>query len=255
MVAARLEVRRSAVQNIFAWRNALDALELASTKLSLADANAKAANARFKVGAVTSVEVNRSEAELKASQNEILSARAELAAAVEVLQSQLGFVPNATTPSEAIPRPTRQVLERNLGSSVRVVDAKGALDRAKLALEIQDNEFSALVDISEAKRSLSNAERNLAETRNSLKATFTTRWEVYQTATGALMARERAVQLATAELKTQTERSERGLVSKLVVLQARVGLVQTQNNLESSRQRLAIGVLELAVLVNLDVWQ
>ncbi len=255
VVATRLEVRRSLFQNIFAWRNALDTFETASAKLNLADASAKATNARFKVGAVTSVEVNRTEAELRATQSEISSARSELAATVEVLQNQLGFAPNAITPSQALPRPTRQVLERNLDSSVRIVDAKGALARAKLDFEIKDNEFSAPVEISEAKRNVSNAERNLADARNGVKAALTTRWEVYQSAAGALTARERAVQLATDELKTQVERLARGLVSQLVILQARVALVQAQSNLEFSHQRLATSVLELAILVNLDLWR
>ncbi len=254
LIAARLEVRRGLFADVFAWSNALDTLEIASTKLGLADANAKAAQARFKVGAITSVEANRADAELRAAQNEISSAQAELAGTVVILRDRLGFMPDSKTPSEAVPRPTKQILERHLEFAVRIVDAKGMLARAKLDLEVKDNEFSAPVEISEAKRVVLKAERNLADARNATKATFTSRWEVYQSAVGALMARERAVQLARDELKTQTERLERGLVSKLVVLQARVTLVQQQAAFEQGRQRFAVSVLELALLVNLDVW-
>jgi outer membrane protein TolC len=78
---------------------------------------------------------------------------------------------------------------------------------------------------------------------------------VYQSAVSALTARERAVSLANDELKTQTQRLEQGLVSKLVVLQARVSLVQQQVSLEQGRQKFSLAVLELAILVNLDIWQ
>jgi hypothetical protein len=175
-------------------------------------------------------------------------------AAIEVLKDRLGFVPDAKIPSDATPRPNKQLLERNLELNLRLVEAKGVLARAKLDFEIKDNEFSAAVEISEARRAVLNAERNLADVRYASKAALTTRWEVFQSAVAALTARERAVGLANAELKTQSERLEQGLVSKLVVLQARVNVVQQQISLEQGRQRFALAVLELAVLVNLDVW-
>ncbi len=255
VVAARLEVRRSLMQDVFAWDTALNALRLTSARFDFADASAKAAAARFKTGAITSVEFNRAEAEARAAQTEVLSAQAELLAATQVLKDRLGFTPDAKISSDPTPRPARQILERNLESNVRVLEAKSILARAKLDFEIKDNEFSALVEINEARRAVLNAERNLADLRYAIKSALTTRWEVFQSAVAALTARERAVGLANAELKTQMQRLEQGLVSKLVVLQARVSLVQQQVSLEQSQQRFALAVIELAVLVNLDVWQ
>lgn len=101
---------------------------------------------------------------------------------------------------------------------------------------------------------MSNFERNLAEARVSTRTSLTSRWEAYQTAQSALTARERAVALAIDELKTQNERLGRGLVSKLVVLQARVTLLERQVVLQQARHRLAIGALDLAQLVNVDIW-
>jgi outer membrane protein TolC len=254
VVAARLEVRRGLFQDVFTWSGALDAFELASVRLDFAETTAKAAGARFKTGAITIIEVNRAEADLRSAQSELISAQAELNGTIDVLHDRLGFVPDAKTPSDVTPRPSKQALESNLESNVRLVDAKGALARAKLDLEIKDNEFSAAVEVSEARRVVVNAERNLADLRSATKAALITRWELYQSVVAALVARERAVQLARDEVRTQVERLEQGLVSKLVVLQARVLLVQQQASLEQGRQRFALAVLELAVLVNLDVW-
>lgn len=255
VIAARLEVRRGLWQDAFSCTSTQDTLEVALAKLDLADTNAKAANARLKTGAITAAEFNRAEADLRASQSEVTSAQAEAAAASEVLKNRLGFVPDNKTPNQAIVRPSRQMLERNLEFGVRTIEAKGALARAKLDLEIKDNEYSALAEITEAKRVVANSERNLADIRNSSKAIFLTRWENYGSASSALTARDRAVALAKDELKTQNERLQRGLISKLVVLQARVNLAQQLAAFEQSRQRLALAVLELAVLVNLDIWQ
>jgi outer membrane protein TolC len=254
LVSSKLEVRRALFVDVFAWQSATDALEFATAKQDLADANQKAAVARFKTGAVTSVEVNRAEADLRAARSETVSAGAELAAALEVLQSRLGFKPDAKTPSDATPRPSKALLERNVDLALRIVEQKGNLARAKLNLEIVDNEYSAAVEIAEAKRVVSNTERNLAEARALTRSSLTSRWEAHQTALSALATREQAVGLAMDELKTQNERFSRGLVSKLVVLQARVGLLERQVLLQQSRQRLAYGVLELAQLVNLNLW-
>ncbi len=255
VITARLEVRRGLNLDVFAWNSALNTLRLASVRFDFADASAKAAAARFKTGAITSVEFNRAEADVRAAQTEVSSAQAESLAATQVLKDRLGFTPDTKVLGDATPRPTRQVLERNLEFNVRVLEAKGILARAKLDFEIKDNEFSALVEINEARRVVLNAERNLAELRYATKSALTTRWEVYQSAVAALTARERAVSLASAELKTQMQRLEQGLVSKLVVLQARVSVAQQQVSLEQSQQRFALAVLELAVLVNLDIWQ
>jgi outer membrane protein TolC len=254
LVASRLEVRRAVFTDVFAWQGAANVLELSNAKQDFAEANQKAAAARFKTGAATMVEVNRAEADWRAARSETTSAGAELVAALEVLQSRLGFKPDAKIPTDATPRPSKALLERNLDGALRVIEQKGNLARARLNLEIVDNEYSAAVDIAEARRAVSNTERNLAEARALTRSNLTNRWEGYQSALSVLITREQALGLAMDELKTQNERFARGLVSKLVVLQTRVGLLERQVLLHQSRQRVAFGVLELAQLVNLNLW-
>jgi outer membrane protein TolC len=64
VIAVRLEVRRGLNLDVFTWSSVLDSLRLATARFDLFDASAKAAGARFKTGAITSVELNRAEAEL-----------------------------------------------------------------------------------------------------------------------------------------------------------------------------------------------
>ncbi len=254
VIAARLDVRRSVLQDTFAWNSAANALDLASARANLADANARAANARFKTGAITNSELNRAEADLRAAQSEVTSARSEWLAASEVLRSRLGFAADASLPNVATPRPQKIILEKSIENNLRVVETRGSLARAKLDLTIKDNEFTAPVEINEARRSVANAERNLADARNVVKTGLVNRWETYQSTVNAITARERGVQLARDELKTQSDRFSRGLVSQLVVLQAKVNLAQQLALFEEARQRFSLAVLELAVLVNVDVW-
>jgi outer membrane protein TolC len=254
VIAARLDVRRSVLQDAFLWTNTGRAVEIAIARLNVANVNAKAANARFKTGAITSAELDRAEADLGSSQTELLNAKAEFMAATEVLRDRLGFIPDENTSVLLTPRPEKQILEKNIENSVRIIEARSGVARAKLDLEIKDNEFTAPIEITEAKRVLTNAERNLADARNTIKTTLVTRWEAFQTAMNIIAARDRTVTLAKDELKTQSERFNRGLVSQLVVLQAKVNLAQQIAGLVEAQQRFALLVLELGSLVNFDPW-
>jgi outer membrane protein TolC len=54
--------------------------------------------------------------------------------------------------------------------------------------------------------------------------------------------------------KAQQKRFERGLISKVQLLQAQIGFEVTKNQLESARQKVSLAVIVLAISTNLDLW-
>ena len=258
LTASNLEVRRNLSRELFAWLEAKDTLDLSKLKNGLAAANLNAARVRFKTGAINQIEVNRSEAEARSADTDQDNANADLEAAASTLRTRLGELPAANLPGnltlEATPKPQRATLETGLENQPLVVKAKGGLDRAKLDLEIKDNEFSASVEIQAAKTAFTNAQRNLEDARSTAKSVLSAAWDAYTAAQKSIPVRERSASVAKEDLTAQQARFAKGLISKLTVLQAQITLESAQLALSQAQHRLALSVVELAASANLDLW-
>lgn len=254
LTASNLEVRRNVSRDLFTWLEAKDLLDVAKIKNTLAQANLNAAKVRFKSGAINQIEVNRAEAEDRSADNDQENASADLEAAAANLRTRLGELPAVNVALEATPKPQRAALEAGLENQPRVVIAKGGLDRAKLDLEIKDNDFTASVDVQNAKTALTNAQRNLEDARSNAKSALSAAWDSYTSAQKAIPVRERSANVANEDLSAQKSRFAKGLVSKLAVLQAQIGLESAHLGLAQAQHRLALTVIDLAAASNVDLW-
>jgi outer membrane protein TolC len=254
LTASNLEVRRNLSRELFAWLEAQDSLDLAKLKNTLAAAKLNAARVRFKSGAINQIEVNRSEAEARSADTDQDNASADLQATAATLRTRLGELPATNLALEPTPKPQRAALEAGLENQPLVVKAKGGLDRAKLDLEIKDNEFTASVEVQAAKTALTNAQRSLEDARSTAKSALSAAWDAFTAAQKATPVRERSTTVAKEDLTAQQARFAKGLISKLAVLQAQIALESAQLALSQAQHRLALSVVELAAGANLDLW-
>jgi outer membrane protein TolC len=254
LTSSNLEVRRNLSRELFAWLEAQDTLDLAKLKNTLAAANLNAARVRFKTGAINQIEVNRSEAEARSAETDQDNASADLEAAAATLRTRLGELPAANLTLEPTPKPNRATLEAGSENQPLLVKAKGGVDRAKLDLEIKDNEFTASVDVQAAKTALTNAQRNLEDARSTAKSSLSATWDAFTAAQKAIPVRERSATVAKEDLSAQQARFAKGLISTLAVLQAQITLESAQLALSQAQHRLTLSVVELAASANLDLW-
>ncbi len=254
LTAVKLEVRKTVTSEYFAWTEAEDALDFAKIKLEFAQVSLNAAQARFKTGAITSIELKRGEAETRSSEVDVTNTDTDFTASSDALKARIGYLPDAQQTPETTPRPQRATLEASLENHLKWIAAKGTLERVRLDFEIKNNEFTAIVEKNAAKTAVSDAERNLTDVRYNLKTIFAASWDAYQNSFNAIAPKERLVQNAQEEVKTQQQRLEKGLISRLTVQQAQVSLAQAVMVLNQTRHRFSLSVLNAANAVNLDLW-
>ena len=255
LLSSKLDVRKNLTKELFAWLEAKDSLDLAKLKTGLAQANLAAAQVRFKSGSINQLEVNRSEADAKSAVIDQDGAETDLDGAAGNLTTRLGSLPAMNLALEPTPKPARAMLEAGLGSHPRVVEAKGRVERARLDLEIKDNEFTAQVEVSTAKTALSNAQKTFEDSKALVKVALSNAWDAYSNAVKAVPVRERSRGVAKDDFEAQQARFKKGLISKLAVLQSQVSLEQAELALRQAQHRLALSVMELAVTANTDLWK
>ena len=100
-----------------------------------------------------------------------------------------------------------------------------------------------------------NAQKGFDDSKVIIKATLSNAWDAYINAGKAIPVRERTRSVAKEDLEAQQARFKKGLVSKLSVQQAQVGLAQAELLLEQAQHRLTLAVVELAVVSNTDLWK
>jgi outer membrane protein TolC len=254
LTATGLELRRNLTREYNTWKEATQSLEVAKLRLQLSQGNLQAAQVRFKAGAINSVDLARAEADTRGAQVEVTNAESDLATAAANLRVRIGELPTPNAPAETTPKPDRKALEASLENHRSIVQARGVLERARLDVQIKDNDFTAPVEVQNARTVLENAERNLEDLRSNLKTALATTWDAYQAALSAVPIRERNVQVARDELAAQTQRFQKGLIPKLTLMGSQVQLETAQLALEQARNRVSLSILELAVTANLDLW-
>ena len=255
LTASKLEVRKSLIRELFAWQEATGTLELTKLKKSLFEANLNSALVRFKSGAINQLEVAKVEADAKSASIDQENAQTDLEGAASLLTTRLGSLPNANVTMGATEKPQRAPLEAALINHPRVIDARARLDRSKLDLEIKDNEYSAAVDVTNAKTTLINAQKGFDDSKVIVKAVFSNAWDAYINAGKAIPVRERARGVAKEDLEAQQARFKKGLVSKLSVQQAQLGFAQTESLLEQAQHRLTLAVVDISLAANNDLWK
>jgi outer membrane protein TolC len=254
LTATKLEVRKAMYQEVFAWLEAREALAISKLRTDLANANLNAATVRFKSGAINQLELNRNEGEAKNALIDQENAATDLEGAANAIKVRLGELPRLPFALEAMPKPQRTSFEVALAQHPRVVQARAQVDRGRLDLEIKDNEFSAPVDISNAKTNLLNAQQGLEDSKAQVKTAFSGAWDAYENSIKAVPVRERSRTVAKQELAAQQSRLSKGLVSKLAVQQAQIGFAQAELALMQAQGRLVMAVLGLASAANLEAW-
>jgi outer membrane protein TolC len=255
LTASLLEVRKALSKEFYAWLEAKDSLALAKLKSALSEANLAAARVRFKSGAINQLEVAKVEADAKSASIDQENADSDLESAANALTIRLGKLPAANTTLEVNPKPQRANLEAALGSHPKVVEARGRLDKAKLDLDIKDNEFSASVDIANAKTVLNNAQKAFEDSKSLIKTALANAWDSYVNAGKSVPVRERSRAVAKDDRDAQQARFSKGLVSKLAVQQSQLSYGLAELALEQAQHRLALSVIELASSANLDLWK
>lgn len=249
-----IDVRKNFAREFYAWQEAKDALDVAKLKFQFAQTSLTAAQVRFKSGAINQIELNRAEADARSADADQDGAEADLAAAASVLRTRLGDLPAVNATLEAAPKPNKANLEANLERHPRAIEARARLERAKLDLDIKDNDFTAPVDVQNAKTAVANAQKSLNDTQSNLRTALNAAWDAFNAADKAVPVRERNAKVAQDDLAAQQARLAKGLIPRLTVLQAQITLEGAQLALGQAKHRRDLSVMDLALAANMDLW-
>jgi outer membrane protein len=255
LVATRLGTRKALVQGYFTWLEASDTLELAGLAHTLAQGNLKAAQARFKAGAINAIDQAKAEGDAKAAQQDFEDAQTALENTQTALKEQADALPDPKTKPEVTPKPVRAQLEANLNKHPQMLSASATLEKVKVDLSLKDNEFTAPIEITAAKNTVSSAQRAFEDTQQNIKSSFKRAWDAVASASNAIAARSSALEVSQNEYAGQKARFDKGLIPRLTLLQSQISLERAQLAVKTAQHRYAVSVLDLALAANLDLWK
>jgi outer membrane protein TolC len=255
LVSARLNSRKTLLQNYFALFEASNTLKVAQLANTLAQGNLKVNQARFKGGAINAIDLAKSEGDARDAQQDLDDAETASENAQANFKQRYGALPDPKFSLEATPKPQRAQLESVLVLHPQILTAVASLERAKIDLGLKDNEFTAPIEIDAAKSMVSNAQRNLSETQQSVKTAFKLAWDATTSSSNSNAARGKALIIAQNEYAGQKARFDKGQISRLVLLQSQITLEKNQAAVNLGQHRYVVAVVDLAIAANVDLWK
>jgi outer membrane protein TolC len=255
LVSARLNSRKTLLQNYFALFEASNTLKVAQLTNTLSQGNLKVNQARFKGGAINAIDLAKSEGDARDAQQDLDDAETASENAQANFKQRYGALPDPKFSLEATPKPQRAQLESALVLHPQILTAVASLERAKIDLGLKDNEFTAPVEIDAAKSMVSNAQRNLSETQQSVKTAFKLAWDATTSSSNSNAARGKALVIAQNEYAGQKARFDKGQISRLVLLQSQITLEKNQAAVNLGQHKYVIAVVDLAMAANVDLWK
>jgi outer membrane protein TolC len=255
LVSARLNSRKTLLQNYFALFEASNTLKVAQLVNTLSQGNLRVNQARFKGGAINAIDLAKSEGEARDAQQDLDDAETASENAQANFKQRYGALPDPKVPLEATPKPQRTQLEAALTKHPQILTATASLERAKIDLGLKDNEFTAPLEIDAAKNMVSSAQRNFSEAQQTVKTAFKLAWDATTSSSNSNLARGKALAIAQNEYVGQKARFDKGQISRLVLLQSQITLEKNQAAVNLGQHRYVVAVVDLAIAANVDLWK
>lgn len=253
LVSQGLQVR----QSLFADLQNLEVLqnqqETQSLSLQVAQLNAQAARAKFKAGAATQLDLNKAENDLEGAEKDLQAAKKQLQDAQERFKKRYGKTPDLTGDENI--KWTSEALQKAMENHPKLLKDAAALENAELQYLIKSSDLSPSIEVQQAKTTLDNAKGTLAETRKELQEGLEDALNQHQSAVDALTAKEKALKLAQSSYSTQNSRFQKGLISKLQLLQAELEVKNAEGAVLQAKNNLGKAAYGVLVAANHFPWQ
>jgi outer membrane protein TolC len=254
LAEARLKLRQDLTQDVFSLELARNSVRIAKIRVELALLTLKAAQARFASGSINNVELSRVQNETTNTELEMSKAEADVSTAITNLTKRIGAIPNEIK-LEITPKPANtKIFDDNVENATRVIQARLVLEKIRLDIRAKDNDLTPRIELEQLRRTAASAEKRLIDTRIEVKNGIRLAWDNYQGTFALVANQERTLELSKREYEGQQKRFERGLISKVQLLQAQISFETAKHQLESARQKVSLSVLGLALTVNVDLW-
>lgn len=252
--AARHALRLSLAQDLAALAAAQGDLRVAQARQQVADVTLSATEVRLKAGAATRLDLEKAQTEARNARSAVEEASASVAAARAAVQTRAGRLPAQATQG-TLPAPTLTALQAALPAHPRMLRASAQVDAARQDVAVKSSDLSAPVEVQQARDALAAAQKGAEDTARELRAELSAAWQSYQQALAARQNRERSAAGASRDLGVQEARYQKGLISRLALLQARAEAQSAAAALDAARAGVETALARLAVSANAEVWR
>lgn len=245
LIGQVLQVRQQLLadlQNLDALQGQLDTQQIS---LDIAQLSAQATRARVKAGAATQHDLNKAENDLDSAEKDVQSTKKQIQEATDRFKKRYGKTPDLTG-EEKISWKAEQ-LQSALKNHPRILKDGATLENADLQYQIKSSDLSPAIEAEQARVALDNARKTYDDTLKEVSEGLEDALSQHQTAQNAVASKEKALQLARTNLSTQNARFQKGIISKLQVLQAQLEVSQAEAALSQARNtalKAAYGVLQ-----------
>ncbi|WP_188998919.1 TolC family protein [Deinococcus roseus] len=252
LINQSLMVRQHLVTDLQNLDSLQDQLLGQQISLEISQLQAQASRARLKAGAATQLDLAKAENDLDSAQKDLDSTRKQLQDAQERFKKRYGKTPDASG-DEKLSWTTAQ-LQTALKSHPRALRDQATLENADLQYQIKSSDLSPAIEVDQARIALENARKTQAETLSDLQEALEDALSQHQIAQNSVTAKDRSLQIALANLTTQKARFQKGLISRLQVLQAELEVQNAQTALGQARNTALKAGYGVLLAANFASW-
>lgn len=253
LITAQLNVRLLLAQDLAALTSAEWELKLATARFEANNVNLNAVQIRLKAGAATNIDLEKAQVDVRNAKAAIEQAKDALGKAQGDVKLRAGRLPAQQL--GATVQPVLSNLQAALAHHPRLLRAQATVDLRRHELAVKSTDLSSPVETLEARDSLNSALRLLEDTERELRTELANVWQSYQQATATLSNRQRSQAVSAENLRVQEGRFGKGLISRMMVLQARADFAQVEANVDAARAAVEIALVRLAVTANTTLWK
>lgn len=199
-------------------------LAAGDVKLQQATIQKQAAELRFKVGAISQLELSRATESLSKASAAFDDSKRMVIDAEASARALLGELP------EELPAPPAliELADLNFNSHPQLIAAQHKAVAAKRAVDLAQGPDTAVVEREARERELASAEANLPDIERVLQNTFDNSKRGYLLARNQFALSQQAEKLAEDDLRVAEKRYQAGAISRLALVEAQFALAQSQ---------------------------
>jgi outer membrane protein TolC len=254
LIKARLTARKALMQEYFSWLEAEDLLNLATLANAISRDTLKAAQSRFKAGAINAIDQAKAENNARSAMQDLQDARTAFNNVEDILKTHVGSLPDARTQFEPV-KPRRDVLETGLPQHPQWLAATIAFKKAETDFLLKNNEFSARVEIDIAENNVVAAQRTAEDAKTNVRVTFKLAWDTVNRLQNIVAARTEDLNVAQNEYTGQQFRFDKGLIPRLNLQQSQLTVQRARAAVSIAQHQYVLAVLDMALSANADLWK
>ncbi|GEM49970.1 TolC family protein [Deinococcus cellulosilyticus] len=233
-------VRQAQSQIVSAYTGVLEAQEqvtLAEKSTDVLEQALKIAQIRQKNGSGTALDVRDAERQLADAEKNVAAAKNGLSLSKQNLANLIGKFEKIGEQLSLPELPKSDAIAQIVERSPNTLQLLQAVELTQMQLDLLDPSYAAQTQIDSAKSSLTQAQQNLSDIRNSLKVQAQSLYDNLLSAQKGYQVAVKARENAREQLASQKKRLSGGLISpfdfmraELTDMQAELSLVQARDN-------------------------